>query len=428
MTIPLLRTCTQYAEKGDFPLFPANSPLARGSVSVLKFSHSILPQSGSTTGRRYGIVNVLRRVSAVLVCTALLLGIAASASSSTSGIYFMAVNEKIHEMTPENMPMVVGGVLYVPYTLLSIRDTGINLGVSAQYSTTRRTVLVSNGHLAVTFNLQANNAYDPQGNVMAGVRAVVRNSMVFLPIAWICAHFGEISYTASRTPYGTLVRVTNDAAILNDAAFIDAANGILRDNLISYQQAVSQQEDPSVEPSSEPTVQPDSGPIVYLGFLPGTAAEPIAQQLESLNQRAVFFFSVQQLPESDDLVRRLVGAGHTVALDLSGSTVSDCVQQAREGSRLLSDIARCPVYIVRANNLTEDARAQLAQEGWAVWAPTLWAGDVSSASQLLAQLSYSQPNYVEAACETQYQSMLTSALRSLAGSEYRLYQAVPSAL
>ena len=45
---------------------------------MLKFSHSILPQSGSTTGRRYGIVNVLRRVSAVLVCTALLLGSAAA--------------------------------------------------------------------------------------------------------------------------------------------------------------------------------------------------------------------------------------------------------------------------------------------------------------------------------------------------------------
>ena len=372
-------------------------------------------------------MKILRRLFAALLCGALLLGIAAASVRSASNVYFMAVNEKIIEMTPENMPMTVGETLYIPYTMLSIRDTGINLGVSAQYSASRRTALVSDGRRAITFDLQANTAYDPQGNYV-NARAVIRNSMLFLPIAWICEYFGVISFTTSRTPYGPLVRVTNDSVILSDAALIDAADGMLRDNLASYQQAVSEQQQPSTDPSSDPSAQPDSGPVVYLAFLWGDAVEDVAQQLEALGRQALFFLTPQQLLEQDGLVRRLVGAGHSVGLDLTGATVSQCVQQAQEGSRLLADIARCPVYILRAADLDESQRGQLAQEGWAVWSATQRWEDTSSSAQLLGQLSYSQANYVEAVCSGGYLSQLSAALRSLTGSDYQLRQTVAPAL
>ena len=374
-------------------------------------------------------MKILRRLFAVLLCGALLLGIAAASARSTSNVYFMAVNEKIIEMTPENMPMTVGGTLYIPYTMLSIRDTGINLGVSAQYSASRRTALVSGGRRAITFDLQANTAYDPQGNYV-DARAVMRNSMLFLPIAWICESFGVISFTTSRTPYGTLVRVTNASVILSDAALIDAADGMLRDNLASYQQAIQAQQ-PSADPAnpgSDSSVQPDSGPIVYLSFLWGDAVEDVARQLEALGRQALFFFTPQQLLEQDDLVRRLVGAGHSVGLDLTGTTVSQCVQQAQEGSRLLASIACCPVYIVRASSLDAVQRSQLNQEGWAVWSATQSWEDTSSSYQLLSQLSYGQDNYVEAVCSSENLSALSSALRSLTGSGYQLRQTVAPAL
>ena len=183
-------------------------------------------------------MKLARRLTAALLCLSLLCTAAAVASgSSNPNLYFMAVNETMVETTPGNMPMVVGGVLYVPYTMLSIRDTGINLGVSAQYSTTRRTVLVSGGQRAVTFDLQSNTAYDLQDNVV-NAQAMVRNSTVYLPLAWVCSYFGTIRYTTNYTPYGTLVRITNDAAILNDAAFIDAADNLLRQNRGRYLQAI----------------------------------------------------------------------------------------------------------------------------------------------------------------------------------------------
>ena len=60
---------------------------------------------------------------------ALLLAALLLPAFGTSGtIYLMAVNDKVLETTAENMPMTVNGTLYVPYTMLSSRDLGFNLG------------------------------------------------------------------------------------------------------------------------------------------------------------------------------------------------------------------------------------------------------------------------------------------------------------
>ena len=155
------------------------------------------------------------------------------AFGAVGGVNLMAVNERVLDTTAENMPRTVGGVLYVPYTMLSNQVNGINLGVSALYSTTRRTVLVTDGQRGVTFDIQNNTAQDLNG-VPVSARAMVRNATVFIPIDWICQYFGIISCTRTRTPYGTLIRVTNSAAILTDRDFADAAGMQLADSLRRY--------------------------------------------------------------------------------------------------------------------------------------------------------------------------------------------------
>lgn len=364
----------------------------------------------------------LRRLLTGLLCLGLLLGITAVGAGAAPTVYFMAVNERLVETTPQNMPMLVGGTLYVPYTMLSIQDTGINLGVSAQYSPSRNTTMVSDGRRGVAFNLQDNTAYDFQGNPVAA-RAVMRNSMVFLPIAWVRDYFGIIRFTTSRTPYGTLVRITSDAAILSDAALIDAADSQLRDNLARYQQAVNAQQ-PSAPPTASvppsPILQPDSGPVVRLAFLWGDGAQAVARQLTALGTPALFLFTPDQLAQQDDLVRQLAAQGHSIGLDLAGETTAQCLQQARQGSQLLADIAHCPAYIVRAAGLDRTQRSQLAQAGWAVWTATLSWGQMTDAGQLLRTLNPSQANYVEALCSSDSLPALTSAIQALAGEDYRL--------
>ena len=119
-------------------------------------------------------------LAALALCALLAAGVFWLKASAAGGtVYLMAVNEKVLDTTPENMPAVMGGTLYVPYTMLSIRDSGINLGVSALYSTTRRTVLVSNGQIGVVFDIQNNTAQDLQQNPVPA-RAMVRKPAVLI--------------------------------------------------------------------------------------------------------------------------------------------------------------------------------------------------------------------------------------------------------
>ena len=60
----------------------------------------------------------VHKLLAVLLCVVLLCGVMGTASGS-SNVYFMAVNDTVVEMTADNMPIVVGGTLYVPYIMLS---------------------------------------------------------------------------------------------------------------------------------------------------------------------------------------------------------------------------------------------------------------------------------------------------------------------
>lgn len=197
-------------------------------------------------------------LAALALCALLAAGVFWLKASAAGGtVYLMAVNEKVLDTTPENMPAVMGGTLYVPYTMLSIRDSGINLGVSALYSTTRRTVLVSNGQIGVVFDIQNNTAQDLQQNPVPA-RAMVRNSMIFVPIDWLCGYFGTISCSRVRTPYGTLIRVTNGAVVLRDLDFVDAAGSQLEEKQRNYLNSIAP---PSPPPTQAPTVPP-TGPAV----------------------------------------------------------------------------------------------------------------------------------------------------------------------
>ena len=61
-------------------------------------------------------------LAALALCALLAAGVFWLKASAAGGtVYLMAVNEKVLDTTPENMPAVMGGTLYVPYTMLSIR-------------------------------------------------------------------------------------------------------------------------------------------------------------------------------------------------------------------------------------------------------------------------------------------------------------------
>lgn len=358
---------------------------------------------------------------------ALLLGLLVPASAS-GGVNLMAVNDRVLDITQENMPRTVGGVLYVPYTMLSNQTTGINLGVSALYSTTRRTVLVTDNQKAITFDFQNNTATDLHGFPVTA-RAMVRNAMVFLPIDWICQYFGTISCTRTRTPYGTLIRVANSAAILSDQDFADAAGPQLADNLRRYLDSGAAGENGNPPPSGDvETSDPPSGAELFLAFRAGAVAQDCAQVLEGREQRALFLFTCEELAREGDLVRRVVGAGHTVGLALLENDPAGCLIEAERGRELLAAAARCQALVVSAPDLDGGGREALEEAGFVVWSTTVQAAEFTSAAALVRGLDTRQVNYVEFECAAGDAAFLRNALTAMEEENCQIYQATAPAL
>lgn len=375
-----------------------------------------------------------KRLLAAALCALTLLGFAVPASGAGGTVYLMAVNEKVLDTTVENMPAVMGGVLYVPYTMLSIRDSGINLGVSALYSTTRRTLLVSNGQMGVVFDTQTNTAQDLQGNPVAA-RAMVRNSMIFVPIDWLCSYFGTISCSRVRTSYGTLIRVTNGAVVLRDPDFVDAASGQLEEKQRNYLASIVSLPGtpaptagpPGPGPSGEPSTPPLQAEVL-LALDWGEQGAEMTAQLEARGERALLLFPWDGLKDKDDAIRRAAAAGHTIGLLLTGETVEDCRIQGQEGRRLLAEIARCPALVASAPALDGEGREALAREGWALWTPELSGERFRTAAALIGALDPRQPNRVELDCGPDGGVFLRSLLAALDREDCQVRQATASVL
>lgn len=378
-----------------------------------------------------------KRLLAAALCALALLGFAVPASGSAGTVYLMAVNEKVLDTTVENIPTVMGGVLYVPYTMLSIRDSGINLGVSALYSTTRRTVLVSNGQIGVVFDTQNNTAQDLEGNPVSA-RAMVRNSMAFVPIDWLCSYFGTISCSRVRTPYGTLIRVTNRAVVLRDVEFVDAAGNQLEEKQRAYLNSVAPETPaPTAAPTPASTPAPSRAPVesapplraeVLLALRWGEQGEAMTALLENRGERVLLLFPWNGLREQDEAIRRAVAAGHTVGLLLTGESPEDCLAQAGEGRRLLAELARYPALVVSAPELDGEGRTELAQAGYVLWTPDLLGQDFHNGRALTEELDPQRPNRVELDCGPAGGAFLGGLLSALDGEECRLTQATAPAL
>ena len=315
----------------------------------------------------------IKRLCVLLLCA--VLTVCALPKTQGATVYFMAVNDTFLGLS-DTMPTLHNGVLYVPYTLFSPQVTGVNLGVTAAYSALKNRVMLYSSQNQLTFDMEQDATYDMNGVFYSG-RAMMRNSMVYLPIGQLCAVFSDLEYTVNYTECGYLVRVKNDKAVLSDEGFIDAAQNSMKNALDRYEAGQPTQSDP-VEPTPTPAVPtPDpgqgSGAAVYLGFtLEDTAGvDALLSALESRECRGIFFLTAGQMTRWDDLVRRLIGEGHFVGLLAEGGDVDSAMEAVEEGRRVLAAVARCRVSAVLAPALDDEGRAALEQAGIVCWQTTV---------------------------------------------------------
>ena len=315
-----------------------------------------------------------------LMCAALLVigpGLMSTARADNVAIYLLAENDVMVDLPVNAMPAWIGGVLYVPYTAFDWTVTGVNLGVSygqiREGDDYRLTLYSLNGML--TFDINKGTCVDRDGQTLS-MRAISRNGWIFVPVASVCAYFG-LGYSYTPTSYGTLIRITNGQEWLDSTKFVQYAESSMKER---YNRYYNQLNPENPQPSAQTTTRPNSTPeptetaqTLYLSFLCGGGGDlnGILDQLEEAGVRALFLFRPEDLADSGETLRRMVGSGHLVGLSVTGATLSRVEEELETGSALLASLIRVQPHAVYLEAAGNDVAAALEGDGWACWTPQL---------------------------------------------------------
>lgn len=318
-----------------------------------------------------------------LLTLVLCLGAALPLPVSAADLYFTSVNDTVLPLTADTMPVWSGNVLYVPYTVFdSATNGGIKLGIdTVSYSRTENTVTLYNTRQFLRFDLNDGTCRDDLTGEAFNAKAIIRNNRPYLPVKTVCFFFG-LTYSYNTISQGYLVRIKSDAVVLSDARFIEAAGNTINLRLRAYNQSLNPtpSTSPSVTPStpSTPAVPSDnSGSATdvrtYLAFRcteDDSAGETAAilDALDSSGVYALFLFTPQALRQESDVIRRILGTGHSIGLLAEGADLSQTRALLEEGNRLLEQTVHIRTTLAY---VPQDQRSTLDEDGWICWNETL---------------------------------------------------------
>ena len=332
---------------------------------------------------------LLGRLAVLLVCLGLLIPPPAAAAE----VCFTAVNDNVLPLTADTMPIWYKSLIYVPYTVFDSGSTGVDLGLSSTYDPSTATVSVYNLRQILAFDLNAGTCRDLATDTYYDVRAVMRNGRPYVPLNTVCTFFG-LSRSSNSIRQGYLLRIKNEAVVLSDSKFIEAAENLLNMRLREYNRSLNPGSDTPSTPSTDPAVEEPvtaSDVSVYLAFR-CTDGDSLADLLDALDAKAayaVFFLTPQVLEEHGDLVRRMLGEGHSVGLLALGDTADQTRRLLERGSELLAGTAHSRTTLAM---VPDEQRAALSAQGWVCWqqslslSPTLSSGVNTFSANTLRRL------------------------------------------
>lgn len=332
---------------------------------------------------------LLGRLAVLLVCLGLLIPPPAAAAE----VCFTAVNDNVLPLTADTMPIWYKSLIYVPYTVFDSGSTGVDLGLSSTYDPSTTTVSVYNLRQILAFDLNAGTCRDLATDTYYDVRAVMRNGRPYVPLNTVCTFFGlSRSYNSIRQGY--LLRIKNEAVVLSDSKFIEAAENLLNMRLREYNRSLNPGSDTPSTPSTDPAVEEPvtaSDVSVYLAFrcTDGDSLSDLLDALDAKSAYAVFFLTPQVLEEHGDLVRRMLGEGHSVGLLALGDTADQTRRLLERGSELLAGTAHSRTTLAM---VPDEQRAALSAQGWVCWqqslslSPTLSSGVNTFSANTLRRL------------------------------------------
>ena len=353
-----------------------------------------------------------RRILGALLTAILCLGLLAPIPASAADLYFTSINDNLQPLTADTMPVWSGGTLYVPYSVFDSNSTGIKLGLECSYERTSNTVTLYNLRKMLVFDLDAGISRNELTGETFSAKAITRNNRPYLPLYLVCDFF-DLTYSYNAISQGYLVRIKSSAVVLSDEMFIDAAGDFINRRLREYYQSLNPSTDTgsgggsgtTVTPTPVPDDEDESSATVrtYLAFRCEDAAGTTAI-LDALDEGVytLFLLTPQVMEDHPDLVRRILGSGHSVGILAQGTSLAQTRELLEQGNDILdrqfhqrSTIACVP----------DSHRSALAEEGWVCWDETL---------------------ALEPSDTVGANSFASSTLRRLSGRTYRTYLTLPA--
>lgn len=378
------------------------------------------------------------KVLSLVLAAVLFLGLSAPFPASAASLYFIGLNDNVPPMTAGDMPFWSGGTLYVPYTVFdaNLNGSGVNLGLYTSYSRGSGTVTLFDLRNMLVFDLNTGSCRDDITGAVYNSQAILKNGRPFVSVSMVCSVF-DVDYSYIRLPYisqGYLVRIKSPDTVLSDELYISAAEDLINTRLKEYTKSLSSaatttpsgtDDGQGGTVSSQPPVQePDGGnTAVYLAFRCDSAGglTGILNALEGSGHSVLFFLSPQLIEEEGDLVRRILGTGHSVGILAEGENVRDALWR---GQRALEEAAHTRTTLAY---VPEDQRAGVEEVGWVCWEETLFlepgstTGTGAFANTVLNRLGGRYRTvYLTLAGGEDSARVLSVLLRQLAGAHYTL--------
>ena len=358
-----------------------------------------------------------KKIMAAAACLLLLLLLLPPSAIAEDKPIFISIDDELLPYDPAYSVVVSDGVYYVPWYIFP------NYGFSISYSyfASASTAYLYSGGQQLFFDMVTGDTFDGNDNHYT-VSAIWHNNVVYLPLNLMQYFFGGFTYSISGNEYGSILRISTDAAILSDEEFLQAAKTAMRTYyLASFSSYIPQTVEPVPEPPSptpaatatptviaptaetpipspepspapSPEVAEEPRPLSHAGerirlALVGLPTERVLNILAQTGIRTCFFLTAEEIRQDPDLVRRIGGEGHSIGIFCGEE---DPRGDWEAGNELLFEAARLRTLLVASPSAAAEACLAMAEAEELVYCGSVPEGVEAMGSAALAELAGSQ--------------------------------------
>ena len=305
---------------------------------------------------------------------ALLLSLSPLVPAASIVGYCVAVDEWIPDpLTAETMPISINGQIYIPEGLITHGRS--NMGIAFARSDNNVLRLYKRSQI-LSFNLNEGNAVDHAG-VTYEYRAIVRDGRAYFPLMKICSFF-NLNYNYIYTNYADfpLIRITTANAVLSNDVFLYNAENSITDRRNAFLRSQSgggstATPAPEVTPTFPPVVTAPENKWIHLSFTGiDSATADLLSSLNSYQAKALFFFRPEDIAAHDDLVRQIIGQGHSIGIHLTDEHSQNLLDSLTYANEHLEHVARSRSFLVRyqpSEPIDAEAATAMLDAGYILW-------------------------------------------------------------